>query len=158
MRALLIIATGSLLLSPLGKAQQKASSSPTATPSGLECVDKLETPEFPKAALDAHVDGSVWTWTQVTPQGTADKVDTQVVSAWGEGPKLLTPPVEKALKASKFKSSCAGKTVSVVFRYELHGEPVSNPKVTTRTDAPNIMYIESQPAAAAHARTEVSKK
>lgn len=113
---------------------------------GLACFENLATPEYPKTALQAHVDGSVWTTTQVSPQGAVDKIDTQVVSAWGEGPKLLTPPVEKAIRSAKVKSECAGKTVSVVFRYQLHGEPTANPKVTSKTEAPNIMNIESQPA------------
>src|SRR5215471_11613157 len=127
MRTLLFIATTSLLMSQFASAQQtkqgtQTKQAPQTTqnapaPSGLECVDHLQTPEFPSSALTAHVDGSVWTWAQVTPQGTADKIQIQVVSAWGEGPKLLTPPVEKALQASKFKPECAGKTVSVVFRY-----------------------------------------
>ena len=62
--------------------------------------------------------------------------------------KLLTPAVEKAVRASTFKASCAGKTVDVVYRYELHGEAIASPKVATRTES-NIMYLESQPASAA---------
>jgi hypothetical protein len=96
--------------------------------------------------LHEHVDGSVWTWVQVTPQGTAGKVDTQVVSAWSAGSKLLVPPVEKAVHEAKIKASCEGKTVPVVFRYELHGNPMANPKVTSRREAPDIVWIESQPA------------
>ena len=122
----------------LGNAQQTSSD-------GLACFENLGTPDYPKTALQAHVDGSVWTTTHVTPQGVVEKVETQVVSAWGDGPKMLTPPVEKAIRAAKIKSECAGKTVSVVFRYQLHGEATPNPKVTSRTEAPNLMYIESQP-------------
>jgi hypothetical protein len=88
----------------------------------------------------------------VNPQGAIDKIETQVVSAWGQGEKLLTPLVEKAIRAAKIKSECAGKKVSVVFRYQLHGEATPNPKVTSRTEAPNIMDIESQPAAEASAK------
>src|SRR5579872_3969613 len=76
---------------------------------GLACFANLATPEYPSAALEAHVDGSVWTTTHVSPQGAVEKIETQVVSAWGEGPKLLTPPVEKAIRAAKPKPECAGK-------------------------------------------------
>jgi hypothetical protein len=100
-------------------------------------------PEFPRAALEARVDGSVWTWIQVTAQG-AGKVDTQVVSAYSQGPKLLTPAVEKAVQESTFKPECAGKTVAVVFRYELHGQPTASPKVTSKTDSPDTLDIERQ--------------
>jgi len=156
MRTLLLIATTTFFLPPFAVTQQVKST--PSTPSGLECVDKLVTPDFPKTALEAHVDGSVWTWMQVTPQGTADKITTQVVSAYGDGPKLLTPAAEKALKESKFKTSCAGKTVSVVFRYELHGEPTATPKVTSRNEPPNIVYIESQPESTVSAKNNGPKK
>ena len=130
-------------LTPIFATAQQTSSD------GLAGFENLAAPEYPKTALQAHVDGSVWTTTQVSPQGAVDKIETQVVSAWGDGPKLLTPPVEKAIRSAKLKPECAGKTVWVVFRYQLHGEPTPNPKVTSKTESPNIMNIESQPAAAA---------
>jgi hypothetical protein len=76
-----------------------------------------------------------------------DKIDTQITSAWSTATKLLTPAVEKAVRASTFKATCAGKTVDVVYRYELHGEAIAGPKPATRTES-NIMYIQSQPASA----------
>ena len=150
MRSILFVAIAALLTSVHARAQE--SSQPASGPEGLACFENLASPEFPKSALQEHVDGSVWTWTQVSPQGTIDKIETQVVSAWGQGEKLLTPPVEKAIRAAKIKSECEGKKVSVVFRYQLHGEATPNPKVTSKTEAPNIMDIESQPAT----KTEVS--
>jgi len=145
MRILIPFAIAAFLTPAIGHAQQ-------TTPDGLACFENLAPPEFPKTALQAHVDGSVWTYTQVSPQGALDKVETQVVSAWGDGPKLLTPPVEKAIRAAKIKSECAGKTVTVVFRYQLYGEATPAPKVKTRTDG-NIMYIESQPESVTEAKS-----
>ena len=154
MRSIILIAIAALLTSVHARAQESSQpASQTASgPEGLACFENLAPPEFPKSALQEHVDGSVWTWTQVSPQGTIDKIETQVVSAWGQGEKLLTPPVEKAIRAAQIKSKCEGKKVSVVFRYQLHGEATPNPKVTSKTEAPNIMDIESQPAT----KTEVS--
>jgi len=102
-------------------------------------------PEYPISALQSRVDGSVWTRVEVNPQGMAGKINTQVVSAWSNGASLLTPPVEAAIHASKFKADCAGKTVAVVFRYELHGDATMHPKVTTREEPPNLVWIESAP-------------
>lgn len=148
MRRLLFIAVAALLASVHASAQQttRPASDTTSGADGLACFESLGTPEYPKNALQEHVDGSVWTWTQLSPQGTIDKIETQVVSAWGQAEKLLTPPVENAIRAAKVKSACAGKIVSAVFRYQLHGEATQNPKVTSKTEAPNIMDIESQPA------------
>ena len=132
-----------------GRGQQAAPPpAPPANP-GFECFQTVETPEFPHSALQAHVDGTAWLSITLTPQAAVDKIGSQVTSAWGTASKLLTPAVEKAVRASKFKQECAGKTVDVVYRYELHGEPTANPKVTNRMEPPNIMYIESQPETAA---------
>lgn len=136
------------LLIPLaGRAQQ--TSQPASGSDGLTCFENLAAPEYPRAALDAHVDGSVWTWTTISPQGSIDKVETEVVSAWSQASRMLIQPVEKAIHAARVKSDCTGKKVWVVFRYDLRGDAVSSPKVTTRTDGPNIMWIESQPGAPA---------
>lgn len=115
---------------------------------GLECFDHLEMPEFPASALKAHIDGTVWTWVQMTPQGAVDKIDTQVVSAWSQAPQMLTPAVEKAVHASKIKTDCNGKKIEVVFRYQLEGQATATPKVTTKTEQPDIVDIFSQPEAA----------
>ena len=53
-----------------------------------------------------------------------------------------------AIRAAKVQPECAGKLDTVVFRYQLYGDATANPKVTSRTDPPNIMWIESQPEAA----------
>jgi hypothetical protein len=105
-------------------------------------------PEFPKTALQAKVDGTVWLDIMVGPQGAVTKIDNQVTSAWADGAKLLTPPSEAAIHASKIKADCAGKTVLVVFRYELHGEPTPNPKVTVEKDSQYMIRIDSQPMGA----------
>ena len=144
-----------LLIAPFGIAQQggrgrgggrgQAAAPPPAPPNpGFECFANVETPEFPQSALLARVDGTVYAFIQVTPQGAADKIETEVASAWADGPKLLTPAVEKAIHASKFKPECAGKTVAVVYRYDLLGEAVAKPMVKTRTEG-NILFIDSQP-------------
>jgi len=160
MRTLLVIAVVSVLMSPFGMAQagrggggggrgggrgQQPAAPPPPPDPGFECFDSLEIPEFPAAALQAHVDGTVWTRIKVTPQAAVDTIDSQVVSAWSQGSKLLTPPVEKAIRASKIKSTCAGKEVAIVYRYQLYGEPTAAPKPTNRKENPNIVWIESQP-------------
>jgi hypothetical protein len=100
-------------------------------PAGLECFDNLAMPEYPKA--------------EVGEQGAAGKTTTKVTSAYVDGPKLLAPPAEAAIHAAKLKADCAGKTVLVVFRYELHGDPTANPQVTSRKEPSYIVWIESQP-------------
>jgi hypothetical protein len=155
MRTLIVIAAA-LLVSQYGIAQQggrggrgggrgpAAAEPPKPVNPGFECFESVQTPDFPQAALQSHIDATVWVTLQVTPQGTPDKVETKVTSAWADGPKLFAPAVEKILQASKFKAGCAGKTVGVVYRYDLHGDAIAAPKATVKTED-RVMYIESQP-------------
>jgi hypothetical protein len=161
MRKLFLVAITVLISAQLAMAQRGGGKGgdkggdkgppPPPPPAGLECFDNLGTPEYPRAALQAKIDGSVWETIQVGPQGALGKVDTQVVSAYADGTKLLTPPADAVIKSAKLKADCAGKTVLVVFRYQLHGDPIANPQVTNRREPPNIIWIESQPATAAGA-------
>jgi|SRR5579863_4464726 len=154
MRTLIVIAAA-LLVSQYGIAQQGGRGGrggrggpppepPKPVNPGFECFESVQTPEFPQAALQSRIDGTVWVTLQVTPQLTADKIETKVTSAWANGQKLLTPAVEKVLQASKFKAECASKAVSVVYRYDLQGDPVAAPKATAKTED-RVMYIESAP-------------
>jgi hypothetical protein len=121
----------------------------SSMPEGLQCFASLTAPEFPLEALQQGVDGSVWVNINVNAQGAVEKIDTQVVSAWSDGAKLLTSPVEKAIRAGTFKPVCHGKTVSTVFRYQLVGEPVAKPETKTNSDSPRMMVIESHPVISA---------
>lgn len=163
MRFLLVIAT-SLLIAQLGIAQEEGGGRgegfgrggrgggfgrgpvepPPPPKPGFECFEHVDTPEFPRAALVEHVDGTVWVTLDVTQQGMPSNIKTEVSTAWANGEKLLTPPVEKVVRDAKFKASCYGKSVAVVYRYQLEGNPVANPKVTTESD-PRILYINSPP-------------
>ncbi|MBV8847063.1 MAG: hypothetical protein JO307_30005 [Bryobacterales bacterium] len=166
MRKLLLVTTASLCAAILsvqpgmaqrgggkggGKGGDKGAPAAPAEPppAGLECFDNLPIPDYPRAALQGKITGSVWETMEVGQGGTLGKLDTQVVSAWADGPKLLTPPAEAAIRSAKLKADCAGKKVLVVFRYELHGDATANPQVTNRKEPPNLVWIESQPATAA---------
>lgn len=140
MRNFLLLSMVLIFSEPATGQQQK----PGVT--GLACFENLTAPEFPQAALQTHIDGSVWTTVHVSPQATVDKIDTEVVSAWSNAPKILVPPVEKVIRAAKVNPACAGKDVSIVFRYSLNGDPTPTPEPTSKTIGPNVMWIESRPA------------
>ncbi len=148
MRLIACIASAIFLMSWNARAQ------PASGPDGLACFENLSAPEYPRTALQAGVDGSIWTTVHVSAQRTVEKIDTEVVSSWSEAPKLLVPAVEKAVRAASIQPACAGKAVRVVFRYHLTGDPQPEPKVTSRTDAPYLLWIESQPATPPNARTK----
>lgn len=126
-----------------GRGGDAAQPAPPEDP-GFECFERVDTPEFPAAALQRRIDGTAWLRIALTPQGAIDKLDLKVVSGWGTAPSLLGPPVEKVVRASKFKTSCGGKTVAVAYVFGISGEATAAPK-PTRKDSDRVMYIESQP-------------
>ena len=111
---------------------------------GFECFEAVQAPEFPAVALQRRIDGTAWVRVALTPQGAIGNLDLKVISAWGTAPALLGPPVEKVVRASKFKTSCNGKTVAVAYVFGINGEATATPK-PARRDTPRVMYIESQP-------------
>jgi hypothetical protein len=147
MRTLFAVATASLLLTSMQAYAQRGPMRAAPPRPGLECFDQMTTPVYPQVAMHGLVTGTVWTTIHLNPQAMVDKVDTQVVSAYSAGTNELAPAVEKAVRASKFKSSCAGKNVFVAFRYEMDGQAVPNPHVMAKKDPPNVVWIESRPPA-----------
>ena len=145
MRTLLLIATTSLFTCAQVYGQGRGQMRAAPAEPGLECFAQMATPEYPPAALHDDITGTVWTHIALTPKATVGKIDTQVVSAYSEGEKLLVPAVEKAIHASTFKPDCAGKTVFVAFRYEEDGRAVADPHPEFREEPPNVAWIESQP-------------
>src|SRR5262245_29627203 len=73
---------------------------------GFECFEKVDTPDFPATALQRRIDGTAWVRVDLTPQGTISNLDLKVISAWGTAPALLGPPVDKVVRAAKFKATC----------------------------------------------------
>ena len=145
MRILFVVSVASVLLCGQLNAQGRGQMRAAPPEPGLECFAQMSTPEYPPAALQEDVTGTVWTTTTLTAQDTIGKIDTRAVSAYSNGEKLLVPAVEKALRASTFKPDCAGKNVSVAFRYQISGEAVANPQPTSTKEPPNVVWIESQP-------------
>ena len=155
MKILLLTTIAMLSTIPAGAAEPPKTD---AAPEGLDCFANLTAPEFPMDALRARVDGDAWVNIQVNSGGAIDKVETQVVSAWSSAAKLLTAPVEKAVRAATFKPACYGRTVSTVFRYQLYGDPVANPQATSKADGPRMMLIQSQPAVATNSTAKSAAK
>jgi len=88
--------------------------------------------------------GTAWVRIALTPQGAIGNLDLKVISAWGTAPALLGPPVEKVVRASKFKTSCGGKTVAVAYVFGFSSEAAATP-MPARKDSPHVMYIDSPP-------------
>jgi hypothetical protein len=121
---------------------------PVVTYMGLSCFETLTAPEFPKAAIQSRIDGAVYTYIQITDQGTIGKYESVITSPWGDAQKLFAQPVEAAIRAAKLRPQCNGKMASIIFRYQFRGLPVASPQATSRREEPNVVWIEAPPASA----------
>ena len=125
-----------------GRGGDAAQPAPPEDP-GFECFEAAQAPEFPAAALQRRIDGTAWVRVSLTSQGAIDQLDLKVISARGTAPSLLGLPVEKVVRASKFKTACGGKTVAVAYVFSISGEAIATPK-PTRKDSAHVMTLESQ--------------
>src|SRR5437868_9354438 len=77
--------------------------------SNLSCVERLEIPQYPSLPRQARISGNV---TATATLGATGAVETKTV-----GHPLLADAATKAIAASAFLKSCAGKSVIVVYDF-----------------------------------------
>jgi hypothetical protein len=83
--------------------------------SNMSCVERLEMPVYPPLAHQARISGSVTATVVVASDGS--------IQTKAEGHKLLAPAVERALRASAFRSDCSGKSVRLIFNFGFDSDP-----------------------------------
>jgi hypothetical protein len=108
--------------------------------SNMSCVERLQMPVYPPLAAQARIGGSITATVVVASDGS-----TQTKFSSGAH-RLLTPAVERALRASAFHKSCAGKPVKLVFNFEL-GEELDPDHLRQRVSFgyPNLFWISTPP-------------
>jgi len=77
----------------------------------MSCVERLQMPVYPPLAAAARISGSVTTTATIASGGS---LATRVV-----GNAILAEAADKALRASSFRKSCGGKSVTVVLNFVL---------------------------------------
>jgi hypothetical protein len=131
-----------LVTASLGCASQA-----TTDDTQMACVQQLEVPSFPAIADSARVEAGLNASILLATDGSVEKVSMQVTSGMDYAGKLFFPSVEKAMKASKFLPSCAGRSVQLAFDFPFptrseNGETVQ----TVRFRHPNRFEIALTPA------------
>jgi hypothetical protein len=81
------------------------------TGTNMQCVERLEMPVYPPLADAARISGTVTAVVAIASDGS--------IRAKTEGHVHLTRAVETAIRASKFDKACVGKSVTLVFNFEL---------------------------------------
>lgn len=113
------------------------------SPSNIECLERLEIPDYPPLARMAQIQVIQTVKVLLSDQATVQDVDQ---SLQGKVVKLDGPfkeGAEKALKNSRFSKSCGGKTITLVFHYEIRDDP--NRSSLFAFGPPNHFWVRAGP-------------
>ena len=114
----------------------------------MDCVQRLEMPGYLRLALVVRIQGTITTSVLLSPIASPEEITTErqgTTEAVTNGLKLLVPSIEQAIKKSTFRSECGGKTVRLVFRFEIKGAFRDNPTESFAFGYPNEFWITVPP-------------
>ena len=105
------------------------------------CIKRLEMPAYPALAKSALITGTVTASIALDADARTQKVETNFES---RSLAMFDASLNAALKKSDFQKNCAGKTVRIVFHFEIAGRIADDPKVTVVYGYPNEFWIISE--------------
>jgi hypothetical protein len=92
---------------------------PVESPSNIECLEHLEIPDYPPLARMAQIQVTQTVKVLLSNQATIQNVEHSLQGKVVKLDARFKEGVEKALESSRFSKTCAGKTITLVFHYEL---------------------------------------
>jgi hypothetical protein len=114
------------------------------TDTNMACVERVEIPAYPPLAKAARIAGAITASLAVGPNGSAQSVTLTTEPGTRPNP-ILRPSVEKSVGASSFGKACAGKTVTLVFHFELGEKLTDSPQPIVSFGYPNHFWITAPP-------------
>ncbi len=125
---------------------------PEESPSNIGCVEHLEMPDYPPLPRQARIQGIQTVKVLLSEQATVQTVQSSIQARPALVEKAFKESAEKAVKNSRFSKTCGGKTVTLVFQYELRAD---DSKSLFAFEPPNHFWIRAGPF---EAMPEVSVK
>jgi hypothetical protein len=139
--------TGALLIAGLllTIAPDRASAQPGSAESrsNIECLDHLEIPEYPPLPRTASIQAVQTVKVLLSDQATIQNIESTLQGKYPTVEKDFKEGAEKALKNSRFSRTCGGKTVTLIFHYEIRDDP--NKSSLFAFEAPNQFWIRYGP-------------
>jgi hypothetical protein len=117
-----------------------------ATESGgdISCTQRLIVPDYPALARMARIAADVTVSVVIGHDSASHQITTQVKKPHGDIRRLFSERVDNAVRSSTFNHQCVGKTIELVFSFELGDDmPVDGSKQTTSFSYPNRFTITS---------------
>jgi len=112
------------------------------TPSNIECVERLEVPDYPLLPRMASLQATQTVKVLLSEQATVQTIESSPQARTIEVEKAFTGSAEKALKNSRFAKTCGGKTITLVFHYEFRED---ENKSLFAFEPPNHFWIRAGP-------------
>jgi hypothetical protein len=136
-------------------APYRASAQPgqAESPSNIECLESLEIPDYPPLPRMARIQAIQTINVLLSDQATVQNIESIFQGKHHILEKDFKQGAEKALKNSRFSMTCGGKTIRLVFHYEIRDDP-SNSSLFA-FGPPNHFWIRYGPV---YANPEVSVK
>jgi hypothetical protein len=128
-------------------------SGPVESPSNIECLERLEIPDYPPLARQAQIQVIQTVKVLLSDQATIQNVEQSLQGKVVKLDGFFKEGAEKALKNSRFSKTCGGKTITLVFHYEIRDDP-DRPSLFA-FGPPNQFWIRYGPV---YANPEVSGK
>jgi hypothetical protein len=116
---------------------------PVESPSNIECVEHLEMPDYPPLPRQGRFQAALIFKVLLSDQATVQSIEDGLQGIVVNVERLLKEGTEKALKISRFSKTCGGKTITLVFHYELLDDD-SN-RALFAFEPPNHFWIRSRP-------------
>ena len=138
-----------LLIAPYRASGQAG---PAKSLSNIECLEHLEMPDYPALSRQARIQGIQTVVVLLSGRATLQTVQSSIQARPALVENAFKESAEKALKNSRFSKNCGGKTVTLVFHYELRED---DNKSLFAFEPPNHFWIRAGPF---EAMPEVSVK
>jgi hypothetical protein len=110
----------------------------------ISCFQLLIVPNYPALARAARIAADVTVSVVIGHDSASHQITTQGEKPHGDIRRLFSEKVEKAVRSSTFNHQCVGKTIELIFSFELGNDP------------PTAVLEGARPAAKKHSVCESS--
>jgi hypothetical protein len=83
------------------------------------CIERLEIPEYPPLPRQARIQGIQTVAVHLSEQASVQDVSSNFRATNGLAYTYFSASAEKAMRNSHFSDICRGKTITLIFHYEV---------------------------------------
>jgi len=115
---------------------------PAESPSNIECLKRLEMPDYPPLARMVRIQGIQTIKVVLSGEATVQTVESSFQARTTAVERAFKESAEKAIRNSRFSKTCGGKIITLVFHYELRED---ENKSLFAFEPPNHFWVRTGP-------------